>query len=91
MPALAALRGDKTAPALARTQPGKDWNASIREEAELLAASSDVLWSEIGATERYLLRQTIAQLARRPVAWRSLDPSVARCVALARHSVACRN
>lgn len=64
---VAEVRGDKTGPALLRPPPGGERHASIREEAELIATSTDALWSEVIATERHLLRQSIAQLANRPL------------------------
>jgi outer membrane protein OmpA-like peptidoglycan-associated protein len=64
---VAEIRGDKTGPALLRPSPGSERHASVREEAELIAASTDALWSEVIATERYLLRQSISQLANKPV------------------------
>ena len=64
---VAEVRGDKTGTALLRPPPGGERHASIREEAELIATSTDALWSEVIATERHLLRQSIAQLANRPL------------------------
>ena len=63
---VAEMRGDTAGPVLQRPQPGTERHASIREEAELIAVSTDALWTEVAATERYLLRQSIVELSRRP-------------------------
>lgn len=64
---VARARGEKGAPVQARPAAVADRQANVREEAEQVANAADTLWSEMVATERYLLRETVTQLSRRPL------------------------
>ena len=63
---VARARGDKGAPVPARPAAGPDRHANVREEAEQVANAADIVWIEMVATERFLLRETVTQLSRRP-------------------------